>query len=721
MSKWEKLIGSKNSSEIDVWPELQDATADVIARTGFSTNYKDGMRIFHLQREQAELVIKATQTIYVPGFSYLPTKDNIRRKEINIEVESMVTEMIQKRKKAMEMGDAAEDDMLTVMVEAYLKESQQSGDSKSLGLTFEEVLEECKLFFFAGHETTSVLLTFTMIVLSMHPDWQEKAREEVLQVTMIIFEVLRLYPPAVLPIRRTYKEVKLGEYTLPPGVQLSIPLIFIHHDPELWGEDVDEFKPDRFSEGFAKAGNHQLAFFPFGWGPQICIGQNFTMLEAKLALAMILQRFSFELSPSYAHAPCIEKMAGVMLKFLLLFCVLLLSRVWKLFYTIWWKPMKLQSYLNQQGIHGERYKLIHGNLKDTDKSWEETLSKPINLTHSIPHRIMVPMMFTCWSELVSKWEKQIGSKHSHEINAWPELLQTTADVIARTGFSTNYKEGMRIFRLEREQAQLVLKATQTIHIPGFSYLPTKENIRRKEINTEVTTVLTEMIEKRRKAVKMGDAVKEDILSVMIEAHLKQSQENGNPESTGLTFDEVIDECKLLFFAGHETTASLLTFTMIVLSIHPEWQEKAREEVLRMTMIIYEVLRLYPPGVMPIRRTYKEVKLGEYTIPPGVQLAIPIIFIHHDPELWGEDVDEFKPERFSEGFAKAANHQLAFLPFGTGPQVCIGQNFTMLETKIALSMILQRFSFELSPSYAHAPCVIITLQPQYGAQIILHKL
>ncbi|KAJ4976084.1 hypothetical protein NE237_001190 [Protea cynaroides] len=351
---------------------------------------------------------------------------------------------------------------------------------------------------------------------------------------------------------------------------------------------------------------------------------------------------------------------------------------------------------------------------------------------------MLSTFYTSSNEMVSKWEKLITLEGSCELDVWPELQNFTGDVISKAAFGSSYEEGKRVFRLQDEQAELFVQSFQTAFIPGFSLLPTKRNRRLKENHKEISAILMDIINKRQKAMKVGEANNDDLLGLLLESNQKEIQQNKNKKNVGMTMEDVIEECKLFYFAGQETTSALLVWTMIVLSMHPEWQVQAREEVLQIfgknkpnfdelshlrivTMILYEILRLYPPVLYLIRCTYKNIKLGEISLPPGIEVILPMILLHHDHEIWGEDAEEFKPERFAEGISKATKNQVSFFPFSWGPKICMGQNFTMIEAKMALAMILQRFAFELSPSYAHAPTTVITLHPQYGAPIILHKL
>ncbi|CAK8563362.1 unnamed protein product [Lathyrus sativus] len=344
-------------------------------------------------------------------------------------------------------------------------------------------------------------------------------------------------------------------------------------------------------------------------------------------------------------------------------------------------------------------------------------------------KLLIPVMATSVVEMLENWS-EMSHKGEVEIEV-SECFQTlTEDVITKTAFGSSYQDGKAIFRLQAQQMVLAADAFQKVFIPGYRFFPTRRNIKSWKLDKQIKKSLVKLIERRREnsneRIEKGP---KDLLGLMIQASSK----------TNVTVDDIVGECKSFFFAGKQTTSNLLTWTTILLAMHPQWQVQARDEVLKMcgsrdvptkdhvvklktlNMIVNESLRLYPPTIATIRRAKTDVELGGYKIPRGTELLIPILAVHHDQAIWGNDVNEFNPGRFSEGVARAAKHPVAFIPFGLGVRTCIGQNLAVLQTKLALVMILQRFSFRLAPSYQHAPTVLMLLYPQYGAPIIFKQL
>ncbi|XP_023752276.1 cytochrome P450 CYP72A219 [Lactuca sativa] len=364
--------------------------------------------------------------------------------------------------------------------------------------------------------------------------------------------------------------------------------------------------------------------------------------------------------------------------------------------------------------------------------------KIINPTfHAEKLKLMAPAMCLSCCEMIKRWETLFSNEESLELDVFPHLQTLSGDVISRTAFGSSYEEGVRIFDLQNEIGSILMHVIQSLYIPGSRFLPNSRNKRMEEIDHEVKTLIKDMIHKRTIAMEAGKSMHDDLLGILLQSNYNEIQETGN-KKFGMSIDEIIEECKLFYFAGHETVGNLLVWTMVLLSRYPDWQELAREEVFQVfahnqpnidglsrlkivNMILLEVLRLYPGVTALYRMCIKETKVAGINLPEGTLVIMPILAMHHDQETWGDDAMEFNPQRFSQGVSNATTRgQHSYFPFGGGPRICIGQNFAMLEAKIAMAIILQRFSFVLSPSYSHAPQSIITLQPQYGAHLILRK-
>ncbi|XP_062348464.1 thromboxane-A synthase isoform X1 [Cinclus cinclus] len=206
----------------------------------------------------------------------------------------------------------------------------------------------------------------------------------------------------------------------------------------------------------------------------------------------------------------------------------------------------------------------------------------------------------------------------------------------------------------------------------------------------------------------------------------------------LTEDEIAGQAFLFLIAGYETTTSTLSFATYLLATNPECQEKVLQEVDKFSakhmvpdyqnvqelpyldMVIAETLRMYPPAFRFTREAAKDCVVLGQRIPAGAIIETAVGHLHHNPEFWPEP-EKFIPERFTEE-AKKEQHPFAYLPFGAGPRGCIGVKMGLLETKMTLLRILQKFQFKTCPE-TEIPLQLkskATLGPKNGVYIMLES-
>ncbi|XP_044474972.1 cytochrome P450 CYP72A219-like [Mangifera indica] len=244
---------------------------------------------------------------------------------------------------------------------------------------------------------------------------------------------------------------------------------------------------------------------------------------------------------------------------------------------------------------------------------------------------MLPKMYLSCNEMIRKWKNSITNEESCELDVWPDIKDLTADVISRTAFGSNFEDGRKIFELITEQLSLLNQVLYFFHIPGWRFLPTQANRKLKSNNRKIIELIKDIIKIREEALSVGEASNDDLLGLLVESNHREIQEHRNKEN-GMSIKEVIEECKLFYIAGQETTTNLIGWTMVLLCMHQDWQDRAREEVFQIfgnkepqfdelnclkevNKILHEALRLYPPVALFTRVTMKEFKLGEARIPP----------------------------------------------------------------------------------------------------------
>jgi cytochrome P450 len=294
----------KDGERVDFAEEMGRLTLSVATETLFGKNIDDTDVIN--AREALHDFVGVFQRLgspYVALLLRMPTPLRKKFEASRKRFDEVLDRLVVRRR------EQAEDDFLTMLLDS--------------GLTDAEVFDEVRTFVPAAHETTANALTWTLWMLHEHPDVVAKLHAELdalpglpeaedypkLQYTRaVVAEALRMFPPIYVIGRRALEDVEIDGYTVPAGARLLTSPWVSHRDPRWWGGDAANFRPERWLDkdgkfDLANPGQPRLAYFPFGAGPRVCIGESFAWMETVLVIGTIMREWNFKIEEEAVPYP----------------------------------------------------------------------------------------------------------------------------------------------------------------------------------------------------------------------------------------------------------------------------------------------------------------------------------------------------------------------------------------------------------------------------------
>jgi cytochrome P450 len=325
---------------------------------------------------------------------------------------------------------------------------------------------------------------------------------------------------------------------------------------------------------------------------------------------------------------------------------------------------------------------------------------------------LLPLMVEAAQRTELRWR----SSPSDDIDIGHEMMRTTFDIIVETMMSGGH--GIDIGHVEQSITDYLKPTGWTFALAMLGapeWLPHPGRRKARAAVDYLRSSLSTVIAGRRQ----NPVDRNDLVSMLLEAK--------DPETGRMMSDkEIIDNLLTFITAGHETTALGLAWTFHLLSQNSDVESKVIEEIETVTsgnrvaaehiaqltytrQVFSEAMRLYPPAPVVTRTALQEFKLGDHNIPAGTVLYVPIYAVHRHAALWDEP-ERFDPSRFDPEKTKA-RHRYAYMPFGAGPRVCIGNAFAMMEAVAILAVLLQNVHLENRSTTFAEPLMKVTLRPQ----------